>query len=107
VQPDLISLFVVPLNHLDIPYMAMARRTRHEVGAVAVWVAPIEYVILRKLEWYREGGASRHLDDIRAMLRVSGGGWTEHRSKPGLPASSSTASGVRFPPGDSPAGGQR
>jgi hypothetical protein len=52
---------------------AITRRIRHDVRAVGVWVAPIEYVILRKLEWYRDGGASRHLDDIRAMLRVSGG----------------------------------
>jgi hypothetical protein len=52
---------------------AITRRVRHDVGGVAVWVAPIEYVILRKLEWHRDGGASRHLDDIRAMLRVSGG----------------------------------
>ena len=52
---------------------AIARRNRHDVGGVAVWVAPIEYVILRKLEWHRDGGASRHLEDIRAMLRISGG----------------------------------
>lgn len=36
-------------------------------------VAPIEYVILRKLEWHRDSGASRHLDDVRAMLRISSG----------------------------------
>ncbi len=51
---------------------AMGRRIRHDVGGIPVFVAPIEYVILRKLEWYREAGASRHLEDIRAMLRVSG-----------------------------------
>ena len=53
---------------------AMGRRIRHDVGGIRVFVAPIEYVILRKLEWHREGKASRHLDDIRAMLRVSGAG---------------------------------
>lgn len=51
---------------------ALARRMRHDVGDVPLWIAPIEYVILRKLEWHRDGGAERHLDDIRAMLRVSG-----------------------------------
>lgn len=50
---------------------AMPRRLSHEVGGTAVWVAPLEYVILRKLEWHRDGHSSRHLDDIRAMLRVS------------------------------------
>ena len=56
-----------PLHH-----WGMARRRRHDVGTIPVWVAPIEYVILRKLEWHRDGGGSRHLDDIRAMLRISG-----------------------------------
>ncbi len=51
---------------------AFERRERTDVGGTAIWIAPMEYVILRKLEWYRTGGATRHLDDIRAMLRVSG-----------------------------------
>ena len=37
-----------------------------------VHVAPLEYVIVRKLEFYREGGSEKHLRDIEAMLRVSG-----------------------------------
>jgi hypothetical protein len=35
-------------------------------------VAPPECVIVRKLEFYREGGSEKHLRDIRAMLSVSG-----------------------------------
>ena len=38
-----------------------------------VMLAPPEYVILRKLEYYREGGSDKHLRDIRSMLAVSGG----------------------------------
>ncbi|MBU4484567.1 hypothetical protein KKA47_04010 [bacterium] len=37
-----------------------------------VWVAPPEYVILKKLLYYDEGGSQKHLVDIRAMLDVSG-----------------------------------
>jgi hypothetical protein len=37
-----------------------------------IWVAPPEYVIVRKLEYHREGGSSKHLEDIRAMLGISG-----------------------------------
>jgi hypothetical protein len=37
-----------------------------------ITVAPPEYVILRKLEYFREGGSDKHLRDIRAMLAVSG-----------------------------------
>lgn len=35
-------------------------------------LAPPEYVIVRKLEYYREGKSEKHLRDIRAMLAVSG-----------------------------------
>lgn len=34
-------------------------------------VAPPEYVIVGKLEYYREGRSEKHLRDIRAMLAVS------------------------------------
>lgn len=34
-------------------------------------VAPPEYVIVRKMEYYREGGSDKHLRDIRAMLAIS------------------------------------
>ena len=35
-------------------------------------VAPPEYVIVRKLEFYREGGSDKHLRDVRLMLKLSG-----------------------------------
>ena len=37
-----------------------------------VVLAPPEYVIIRKLEFYREGGSEKHLRDIRSMLAISG-----------------------------------
>jgi hypothetical protein len=40
-------------------------------GETVVLASP-EYVIVRKLEYYREGHAEKHLRDIRAMLAVSG-----------------------------------
>lgn len=38
-----------------------------------VRVAPPEYVIVRKLEYFREGGSEKHLRDIQTMLAVSTG----------------------------------
>jgi hypothetical protein len=35
-------------------------------------LAPPEYVIVRKLEYYREGRSEKHLRDIRSILAVSG-----------------------------------
>jgi hypothetical protein len=39
-------------------------------GQVLIVASP-EYVILRKLEYYREGGSEKHLRDIRSMLNTS------------------------------------
>lgn len=44
---------------------------RYSIGGVEVRVAPPEYVITRKLEFYREGGSPKHLRDIRSMLAIS------------------------------------
>lgn len=57
----------------DDPLHAWAFRNarRYPVGKLEVHVAPPEYVIVRKLEFYREGGASKHLRDVRAVLGLS------------------------------------
>jgi hypothetical protein len=34
-------------------------------------VAPVEYLIIRKLEYFREGGSQKHLRDIQGILRNS------------------------------------
>ncbi len=47
-------------------------RARHlEVEGQVLVVAPPEYVIVRKLEYYREGGSEKHLRDIRSILDTS------------------------------------
>lgn len=50
----------------------LARTRDLAVGADVIRLAPPEYVIVRKLEYYREGGSEKHVRDIQAMLRVSG-----------------------------------
>ncbi|ATC65682.1 hypothetical protein CMV30_17970 [Nibricoccus aquaticus] len=39
---------------------------------LSVAVAPPEYVVLRKMDFYREGGSSKHPADIRAIIEVTG-----------------------------------
>jgi hypothetical protein len=55
------------------PLRAWAIRNRRsiEVENMLLWLAPPEYVIVRKLEFYREGGRDKHLRDIRGMLAVT------------------------------------
>ena len=50
---------------------AFRNARRMEYRGEPVVVAPPEYVIVRKLEYYREGGSEKHLRDIRSMLAVS------------------------------------
>jgi hypothetical protein len=49
----------------------LAQARRLDVEGEALVVAPPEYVIVRKLEYYREGGSEKHLRDIRSMLDTS------------------------------------
>ena len=51
---------------------ALQRRRRIEVEGLAIWLAPLEYVIVRKLEYFRASGSDRHMRDVAMMLRISG-----------------------------------
>jgi hypothetical protein len=61
----------------------MSRRRRIEMEGAPVFLAPPEYVIVRKLEYFREGGSEKHLRDIRGILDVSGDSldWPELRRR--------------------------
>ena len=50
---------------------ALEHRRRIDVAGTGAWIAPPEYVILRKLEFFREGGSDKHLRDIRFMLAAT------------------------------------
>ncbi len=49
----------------------LTRRAKVELQGGSLWVAPVEYVILRKLEYYREGASQKHLLDIAGMRELS------------------------------------
>lgn len=51
---------------------AFERRVKVPLEDEPVWVAPIEYVIVMKLEYFRQSKSDRHLRDIAAILRHSG-----------------------------------
>jgi hypothetical protein len=63
------DIFLIGADELHAWAFRNARR--YSVGGVDVQVAPPEYVITRKLEFYREGGSPKHLRDIRSMLAIS------------------------------------
>ena len=51
---------------------AIKSRRQVEFAGETVVLAPPEYVIVRKLDYFREGGSEKHLRDIRSILSSSG-----------------------------------
>ncbi len=49
---------------------AFERVVHFDLEGLRVPVAPIEYVIARKLSYFAQSGSTRHLEDIARMLRV-------------------------------------
>lgn len=58
-------------NRDELHAWAFRNVKEYSIGQNTVKLAPPEYVIVRKLEYFREGGSEKHLRDIRAMLNVS------------------------------------
>lgn len=50
---------------------ALEKVRRIEIHGSTIRLAPPEYVIVRKLEFFREGGSEKHLRDIRTMIETS------------------------------------
>lgn len=55
------------------PLLAWAVNTAREFdfSGSRIRVAPPEYVIIKKLEYYKEGRSAKHVTDIRGMLEIS------------------------------------
>jgi hypothetical protein len=72
-----------PIGRDPLHLWAMPRRRRIETVGIPILLAPPEYVIIRKLEYFREGGSEKHLRDIRNMIAVSGAliDWAELKAR--------------------------
>ena len=63
---------IYPAGRDELNAWAFQGKRPVEFEGETVMVAAPEYVIVRKLEYYRAGHAEKHMRDIRAMLAVSG-----------------------------------
>ena len=70
--PSALKADMYPVGTDPLHHWAMKKRRSIEISGHTVWVAPIEYVILRKLEYLKSGGQDKHRSDVVAMLRISG-----------------------------------
>lgn len=50
---------------------AIENRRKLDIEGETIWLAPPEYVIIRKLEYYRETKSEKHLRDIASMIEIS------------------------------------
>lgn len=55
----------------ELHHWGLKNRKPVDVEGEKFWLAPVEYVILRKLEYYREGESEKHLRDISSILVFS------------------------------------
>jgi hypothetical protein len=55
----------------ELNFWGLKNRKAVDVEGDEFWLAPVEYVILRKLEYYQEGGSDKHLRDISGILALS------------------------------------
>jgi hypothetical protein len=62
---------IYPIGHDALHTWAMTRRRKVIIEQSEIWIAPPEYVILRKLQYYKEGGSQKHLRDIKKMIELS------------------------------------
>jgi len=59
---------IYPAGDDEFQLWAMKNAGEFEFGGSKIFVAPPEYVIIKKLEFYKEGKSQKHLTDIMGML---------------------------------------
>jgi hypothetical protein len=55
----------------ELQHWAMQNSKQIEFAGSIIFVAPPEYVIIKKLEFFKEGNAQKHLSDIKSILNNS------------------------------------
>ena len=62
---------IYPVGNDALLAWAIKHARTFDLGGLTLQVAPPEYVIVKKLEFYREGKSAKHLSDIAGMLAAS------------------------------------
>lgn len=62
---------IYPAGSDPLHKWAMARCSKITIGQCDIYLAPPEYVIIRKLQYYREGRSEKHLRDIKRMTQIA------------------------------------
>ena len=60
-----------PVGGDSLQLWGLKNRKAIEFEGRCLWFAPPEVVILKKLEFFREGGSTKHLNDVSGILAVA------------------------------------
>lgn len=60
-----------PIGKDPLHLWAVSKRKKVDFHGIPVFIAPPEYVIVRKLQYYLEGGSQKHLTDIANVLKFT------------------------------------
>jgi hypothetical protein len=64
---------IYPVGNDSLLRWATANPRFFTLGGMQIRVAPPEYVIAKKLEYFKEGRSPKHISDIKGMLETSSG----------------------------------
>jgi hypothetical protein len=62
---------IYPAGTDELQIWAMRNARQIEFEGSTIFIAPPEYVIIKKLEFYKEGKSQKHLTDIKGILNSS------------------------------------
>lgn len=60
---------IYPIGNDPLHMWAMKNRKEFKIENASTFIAPPEYVIIRKLEYYEEGDSDKHIRDIKSILQ--------------------------------------
>lgn len=56
------------IGHEKLQKWALKNKIKISFAGSDIFLAPVEYVIIKKLEFYKEAGSQKHLEDIKNIL---------------------------------------
>lgn len=59
---------IYPIGNDSLHIWAMKNKKEYKIDNTPIFVAPPEYVIIRKLQYYEEGDSDKHLRDIKSII---------------------------------------
>jgi hypothetical protein len=62
---------IYPVGSDPLHHWGLEHRHQIQISDATMWIAPVEYVILRKLQYLEISGQEKHQRDIKSMLLVS------------------------------------